>query len=132
METMAVKGSPRDMNKWAELLRDPNVQFPGESSEYRRARNQLLESEAEERRHHERCVAWRRSWRGRRELDITRPYRTFRRAARGHSAQGVLVSRHGETSPAGELRRVPVEALAVGLDHAGLPVEHAAAAVPVH
>src|SRR5882724_8677308 len=39
-----------------------------------------------ERRHHERCVAWRawrRSWRGRRELDIIRPYRTFRRAAVG-------------------------------------------------
>jgi hypothetical protein len=35
METMAVKGSPRDMNKWLEVLRDPNVQFPGESSDYR-------------------------------------------------------------------------------------------------
>jgi hypothetical protein len=47
MEIMAVKGSPRDMKKWLELLLDPNIQFPGESSEYRRARNQLLESERE-------------------------------------------------------------------------------------
>ena len=39
---MVPKGSPRDMNKWRETLRDPNIRFPGESSEYRRARNQLL------------------------------------------------------------------------------------------
>ena len=45
METVAGKGSPRDMNKWREVLLDPNVQFPGESGEYRRARNQLLEAE---------------------------------------------------------------------------------------
>lgn len=33
---MGVKGSPRDMKKWLELLHDPNIQFPAESSEYRR------------------------------------------------------------------------------------------------
>jgi hypothetical protein len=44
---MAPKGGPRDMNKWRETLRDPNIRFPGESSEYRRARNQLLEAEDE-------------------------------------------------------------------------------------
>ena len=47
---MALKGKPRDMNKWREVLLDPNVHFPGESSEYRRARNELLEAEAELRR----------------------------------------------------------------------------------
>jgi hypothetical protein len=48
---MALKGKPREMNKWREVLLDPNVHFPGESSEYRRARNELLEAEAELRRH---------------------------------------------------------------------------------
>jgi hypothetical protein len=33
METMALKGKPRDMNKWREVLLDPNVYFPGESSD---------------------------------------------------------------------------------------------------
>jgi hypothetical protein len=47
---MALKGKPRDMNKWREVLLDPNVHFPGESSEYRHARNELLEAEAELRR----------------------------------------------------------------------------------
>ena len=42
---MALKGKPRDMNKWREVLLDPNVHFPGESSEYRRTRNELLEAE---------------------------------------------------------------------------------------
>jgi hypothetical protein len=28
---MAPKGSPRDMDKWRETLRDPNIKFPGES-----------------------------------------------------------------------------------------------------
>src|SRR6516162_9677440 len=28
METMALKGKPRDMNKWREVLLDPNVHFP--------------------------------------------------------------------------------------------------------
>jgi hypothetical protein len=31
---MAPKGSPRDMNEWRATLRDPNITFPGESSEY--------------------------------------------------------------------------------------------------
>ena len=44
---MADKDKPRDMSKWREVLLDPNVHFPGESSEYRRARNDLLEREAE-------------------------------------------------------------------------------------
>ena len=43
---MALKGEPRDMNKWREVLLDSNVHFPGESSEYRHARNELLEDEA--------------------------------------------------------------------------------------
>src|ERR1700756_2212097 len=46
MQAMALKGTPRDMNKWREVLVDPNVHFPGESEEYRRARNELLEDEA--------------------------------------------------------------------------------------
>jgi predicted dithiol-disulfide oxidoreductase (DUF899 family) len=58
---MAPKGSPRDMNKWLALLRDPNVHFPGESSEYRCARNQLLESEAELGQMTERVAAQRRA-----------------------------------------------------------------------
>jgi Bacterial protein of unknown function (DUF899) len=60
-ETMALKGKPRDMNKWREVLLDPNVHFPGESSEYRRARNELLEAEAELRRHNEQVAAQRRA-----------------------------------------------------------------------
>lgn len=44
---MALKGKPRDMNKWRKVLLDQHVQFPGESSEYRRARNGLLEDEAQ-------------------------------------------------------------------------------------
>ena len=43
---MALKGEPRDMKKWREVLLDANVHFPGESGEYRRARNELLEDEA--------------------------------------------------------------------------------------
>jgi len=39
---MAPKGRPRDMKKWLEVLRDPDVHFPGESDDYRRARNRLL------------------------------------------------------------------------------------------
>src|SRR5499427_10694477 len=61
METMALKGKPRDMNKWREVLLDPNVHFPGESNEYRRARNQLLEAEAELRRLNEQVAAQRRA-----------------------------------------------------------------------
>ena len=58
---MAVKGKPRDMQKWREVLLDPNVRFPGESSEYRRARNELLEAEAELRRLNEEVAAKRRA-----------------------------------------------------------------------
>ena len=58
---MTVKGSPRDMNKWSEVLRDPSIQFPGESSEYRRARNQLLEAEDELRRMNEQVATQRRA-----------------------------------------------------------------------
>ena len=42
---MAVKGSPRDMNKWREVLLEQHAEFPSESVDYRRARNRLLESE---------------------------------------------------------------------------------------
>jgi predicted dithiol-disulfide oxidoreductase (DUF899 family) len=58
---MAARGGPRDMNKWLELLLDPNVQFPGESSDYRRARNRLLESERELRRMNQQVAAQRRA-----------------------------------------------------------------------
>src|SRR6478736_1341012 len=61
MEKMALKGKPRDINKWREVLLDPNVHFPGESSEYRRARNELLEAEAELRRLNEQVAAQRRA-----------------------------------------------------------------------
>jgi hypothetical protein len=57
---MALKGKPRDMNKWREVLLDSNVHFFGESSEYRRARNQLLETEAKLRRLNEQVAAQRR------------------------------------------------------------------------
>jgi len=40
---------------------DPNVHFPDESSEYRRARNELLEAEAELRRLNEQVAAQRRA-----------------------------------------------------------------------
>jgi predicted dithiol-disulfide oxidoreductase (DUF899 family) len=60
-EKMALKGSPRDMKKWRALLLDPNIEFPGESSEYRRARNQLLEAEGELRRVNEQVAAQRRA-----------------------------------------------------------------------
>jgi predicted dithiol-disulfide oxidoreductase (DUF899 family) len=42
---------------------DPGIRFPGESEEYRRARNRLLESEAELRRAIERVAAQRRALR---------------------------------------------------------------------
>src|SRR6201987_6556059 len=60
-EKMALKGQPRDMNKWREVLLDPSVHFPGESSEYRRARNELLEAEAELKRLNEQVAAKRRA-----------------------------------------------------------------------
>ncbi len=58
---MAVKGSPRDMNKWREVLLDQNIQFPGESGEYRRARDQLLAAEDALRRMNEQVAAQRRA-----------------------------------------------------------------------
>jgi predicted dithiol-disulfide oxidoreductase (DUF899 family) len=58
---MSIKGSPRDMNKWREQLLDPDIRFPGESSDYRRARKQLLEAEDTLRRTNEQVVAQRRS-----------------------------------------------------------------------
>src|SRR5262249_21844009 len=61
METMALKGKPRDMNKWREVLLDPNVPFPGGASEYRRARNELLGTEAELRRLNEQGAPQRRA-----------------------------------------------------------------------
>jgi predicted dithiol-disulfide oxidoreductase (DUF899 family) len=61
METMSLKGKPRDMNKWREVLLNPNVHFPGESSEYRRARNELLEAEAQLRQVNEKVAAQRRA-----------------------------------------------------------------------
>src|SRR6202008_2533373 len=60
-EKMALRGKPRDMNKWREVLLDPNVHFPGESNEYRRARNELLEAEAELKRRKEQVAAKRRA-----------------------------------------------------------------------
>jgi hypothetical protein len=61
METMAVKGSPCDMKKWLELLLDPDIKFPGESSDYRRTRNQLLESERQLQRMSQQVAAQRRA-----------------------------------------------------------------------
>jgi predicted dithiol-disulfide oxidoreductase (DUF899 family) len=58
---MAPKGKPRDMTRWQETLRDPNITFPGESSEYRRARNQLLKAEDELRRLNQEVAAQRRA-----------------------------------------------------------------------
>ena len=58
---MPLKGSPRDMGKWRDVLLDPHVQFPSESAEYRRARNQLLESEDALRRLNQQVAAQRRA-----------------------------------------------------------------------
>ena len=58
---MAPKGGSRDMNQWRATLRDPNIKFPGESGEYRRARNELLEAENELRRLNEQVAAKRRA-----------------------------------------------------------------------
>jgi predicted dithiol-disulfide oxidoreductase (DUF899 family) len=48
------------MKKWREILLDPNVHFPGESTEYRCARNELSEVEADLQRLNERVAAQRR------------------------------------------------------------------------
>ena len=58
---MALKGKPRDMKKWRELLLDTKVHFPGESSEYRNARNELMDAEGELRRLNEQVAARRRA-----------------------------------------------------------------------
>src|ERR1700740_2622999 len=58
---MALKGKPRNMKKWREGILDPNVPFPGESSEYRHARNDLLAAEAELRLLNEKVAAKRRA-----------------------------------------------------------------------
>lgn len=42
---MAIIGTPRDMNAWRDVVLDASLRFPGESGEYRRARNELLEAE---------------------------------------------------------------------------------------
>ena len=55
------QGQSACMNKWREVLLDPSIHFPGESSEYRRARNELLESEAELRGLNEKVAAQRRA-----------------------------------------------------------------------
>ncbi|MFL4909868.1 DUF899 family protein [Streptomyces sp. MMS24-I2-30] len=49
------------MGKWSDILRDPNARFPGESSEYRRARNELLKAEEELRQLNEKVAAQRRA-----------------------------------------------------------------------
>ncbi|RAU99402.1 hypothetical protein DQP58_03800 [Mycobacterium colombiense] len=49
------------MNAWRNTLRDSNIKFPGESAEYRRARNQLLETEDALRRLSEQVAAQRRA-----------------------------------------------------------------------
>ena len=58
---MALKGKPRDMKKWKEVIKGQDAHFPGESSEYRRARDELLEAEAELRLLNEEVAAKRRA-----------------------------------------------------------------------
>ena len=58
---MTPKGSPRDMNAWHATLLDPHVSFPGESSDYRRARNELLAAEDRLRQLNEAVAAQRRA-----------------------------------------------------------------------
>src|SRR5258708_30849922 len=50
METMALKGKPRDMNKWRERLPYPHVHLPREACRYRRARHERVEAGAQLRR----------------------------------------------------------------------------------
>ena len=71
----SLKGSPRDMNRWREVLVDPNIQFPCESGEYRRARKRLLEAEEELRRVNEKVAAERRPVAAR--LRTSLPSRSF-------------------------------------------------------
>jgi predicted dithiol-disulfide oxidoreductase (DUF899 family) len=58
---MTPKGSPRDMNAWSATLRNANITFPGESSAYRAARNELLAAENELRRLNAQVAAQRRA-----------------------------------------------------------------------
>src|ERR1700740_2377389 len=58
---MALKGKPRDMKKWKEVIKGQDAHFPGESNEYRRARSELLEAEAELRLLNEQVAAKRRA-----------------------------------------------------------------------
>ncbi|KAH8800158.1 hypothetical protein F5884DRAFT_809467 [Xylogone sp. PMI_703] len=53
--------NPRDMSRWREELLEPDIHFPSESREYRRARNELLEKEAELRNLNELVAAQRRA-----------------------------------------------------------------------
>ena len=58
---MAIEGEPRDMEKWKAVVLNPAVRFPGETGEYRNARNGLPETEAELRRLNEKVAAQRRT-----------------------------------------------------------------------
>jgi len=58
---MAIKGEPRDMKKWKDVVLDPSLRFPGESSEYRRARDELMGIEDDLRRLNEKVIAQRRT-----------------------------------------------------------------------
>ncbi|WP_028937011.1 DUF899 family protein [Pseudonocardia spinosispora] len=49
------------MKKWSDTLVDPNVRFPGESEEYRRARQELLDAEERLRRLTEQVATQRRA-----------------------------------------------------------------------
>jgi hypothetical protein len=77
---MALQGSPRDMNKWREVLLDPRVRFPSESAEYRRARNRLLASEDALRQLTQQVAAERRALPA---GGLTRPDYVFESAADG-------------------------------------------------
>jgi len=58
---MTPKGTPRDMRKWHETLVDRDIRFPGESRDYRLARNELLAAEDELRKMNEAVAAQRRA-----------------------------------------------------------------------
>src|SRR6516164_6789810 len=108
METMPLKGKPRDMNKWREVLLDPNVHFPGESSEYRRARDELLEAEAELRRLNEQ------------QGEVPGVVRTGQELA-GHLQHDVpaLVGRPTSGCPRGQDSRAAARRAAVAVMHIG-------------
>jgi predicted dithiol-disulfide oxidoreductase (DUF899 family) len=58
---MAIKGEPRDMQRWRDVVLNPALRFPGESDEYRAARDELLKSEDELRQLNDKVVAQRRA-----------------------------------------------------------------------